>query len=175
MYADETCDNACYGYDLSSNGLCELLPLAETKTPAYDGLSSCENANYTWSCTDYTTDNATGAPICTLDSGVITGNATSQSECLAQCNPNLLPTCSSDAAEGVSDTTVLGDGPLSTACAGLEPGFPCLFTQTSAETGGIEAVWEGSCTYCAKTNSMSDLYCGPPFTIQTDYGTLTVD
>jgi len=45
-YSDSTCNNECVGWDLSSNGICELLPLEGGAAPKYEGLSACENANY---------------------------------------------------------------------------------------------------------------------------------
>lgn len=166
VYVDSTCDNECRGYDMSSNGLCELVPL-NGASPKYDGQSSCENANYTWSCTDYTRTNDTGAPFCTMDAGIVEGNSTDQSSCLSVCNPDHHPTCGVDSAYSYSDTTYLEGQTLASACTGFVEGNACIIEQS--QNGSIIATYEGKCTYCARTGGISDLYCSPPFTFNSIY------
>ena len=154
VYADSTCNNECQAYDLSSNGMCELMTISGGVK--YDGLTSCENAKYTWSCTDYTVDNETGGPVCTMDASVIDGNAVDSTLCHGICNPTSYPTCNSDAASKMSDTSKMGDSILSVYCEGSDEDASC----TIKYTGTFNTDLPGRCTRCARTtDGVSPLYC----------------
>jgi hypothetical protein len=146
IYVDSTCNNMCQGYDMSSNGLCELVPL-NGGIPKYDGPDSCKNENYTWSCVDYTPSNESGAPICAMDEGIVSGHSTSLSDCLGVCNPELYPICPS-IPNGMY--YALMDQRIFESCENLQAGSSCMYYGDK---------WEAKCTYCSRTVGMSNLYC----------------
>ena len=146
IYNDNTCDNMCIStYDIDTEtGECVQVPFG-TKGP-YDSFDTCVEANYTASCTDYINQT------CTPDNKKVNvENHFLVSECAKHCNPSKYPACdSSYTNEWHNDGTL----PLSPEqlCDGFNETNPCGVT-----VDGID--FRGKCTYCANTDSMSNLYC----------------
>ena len=152
-YSDDTCNYQCKGYDLSSNGYCELLPLGDGRTEVtYKDQQTCENENYTWTCTNYTTDD--GGPSCVQDDHYIEGHHFNSKDCMDNCNPNGYATCTTtdrDTATYYSSDGTLRS--LASYCEGKQEGDSC----TPINYANFS--FTGTCGYCARTDGLSELYC----------------